>query len=109
MKLLLDECIPRKFRSYLPGHDCRTVPEVGFGGKKNGELLALAEEAGFNAFLTLDRGIEYQQNLHPRKIAVVLIRSKSSRLADLLPQVPDLLRLIESLEPGQLVRVSLIK
>ena len=63
MKLLLDECVPRKFRNLLPAHDCRTVPEEGLAGKKNGELLSLAEQAGFEVFLTLDRGLEYQQNL----------------------------------------------
>ncbi len=109
MKLLLDECLPRRFRNYFPGHDCRTVPEEGLAGKKNGELLALAEEAGFQVFLTLDRGIEYQQNLHPRTIAVVIIRSKSNRVAELLPQIPDILKLLESIEPGQLAKVGLIK
>ena len=72
MKVLLDECVPRKFKDSLSGHDCSTVPEEGFAGKKNGELLTLAESAGFQVFLTLDRGIEYQQNLHPRTIAVVI-------------------------------------
>jgi hypothetical protein len=109
MKVLLDECVPRKFRNSLPGHDCRTVPDEGLAGKKNGELLALAENAGFRVFLTLDHGIEYQQNLHPRTIAVVILRTKSSRLAELLPQVPDLLRLLKSLEPGQLIKTNLIK
>lgn len=92
MKLLLDECLPRKLRSYFPGHDCRTVPDEGLAGKKNGELLALAEEAGFQVFLTLDRGIEYQQSLHPRTISVIIIRSRSNRRAELLPQVTDLLK-----------------
>lgn len=87
MKLLLDECIPRKFKSSLLGHDCCTVPEEGLAGKKNEELLAVAEQAGSRVFIALDRGIEYQQNLRPRTIAVVLIRSKSNRLADLLPKV----------------------
>jgi hypothetical protein len=109
MKLLLDECLSGKFRSYFPGHDWSTVPDEGLAGKKNGELLVLAEEAGFQVFLTLDRGIEYQQNLRPRTIAVVIIRSKSNRLAELLPQVTDLLKLLESNEPGQLAKVSLIK
>ena len=109
MKVLLDECIPRKFRNSLPGHDCRTVPEENLAGKKNGELLTLVETAGFQVFVTLDRGIEYQQNLHPRNIAVVIIRAKSNRLADLLPQVPDLLGLLDSIEPGQLVRTTLSK
>jgi len=45
MKLLLDECVPRKFKNHLPGHECQTVPEAGLGGKKNGELLSLAESA----------------------------------------------------------------
>jgi predicted nuclease of predicted toxin-antitoxin system len=109
MKVLLDECVPRRFKNSLSGHDCSTVPEEGFAGKKNGELLALAESAGFQVFLTLDRGIEYQQNLRPRTIAVVIIRTKSSRLAELLSNVPDLLRLLESIEPGQLVKTTLIK
>jgi hypothetical protein len=109
MKVLLDECVPRKFKNSLSRHDCSTVPEEGFAGKKNGELLALAESAGFQVFLTLDRGIEYQQNLPPRTIAVVIIRTKSSRLAELLPHVPDLLRLLESIQPGQLVKTTLTK
>lgn len=78
-------------------------------GKKNGELLAWADQAGFQVFLTLDRGIQYQQNPRPETIAVVIIRSKSNRLAELLPHVPDLLRLLESIEPGQLAKISIIK
>ena len=106
MRVLLNECIPRKLKHSLGGHDCRTVPEEGMAGKKNGELLSLAEKLGFQAFLTLDRGLEYQQNLEPRKIAVVLIRARSNRLADLLPQIPDILRALASLEPGQLVKIG---
>ena len=51
MKVLLDECIPRKFKNCLPGHECQTVPIAGFAGKKNGELLRLAEAEGFDVFL----------------------------------------------------------
>jgi hypothetical protein len=72
MKLLLDECLPRKFKSHLLGHECHTVPEAGWAGKKNGELLSLAEKAGFQIFLTLDQGMEYEQNLKGRAIALVL-------------------------------------
>lgn len=109
MKVLLDECVPRKFKDSLSGHDCSTVPEEGFAGKKNGELLTLAESAGFQVFLTLDRGIEYQQNLHPRTIAVVIICTKSSQLAELLWHGPDLLQALDCIKPGQLVRMTLIK
>jgi hypothetical protein len=106
MRLLLDECVPRKFRNALPGHDCRTVPEEGLAGKKNGDLLSLAERLGFEAFLTIDRGLEYEQNLKGRVIAIVLIRAKSSRLVDLLPHRPEILRVLFSIQPGELVKIG---
>jgi hypothetical protein len=106
MKLLLDECLPRKLKNHLPGHECHTVPESGWAGKKNGDLLSLAEQSGFQVFLTLDRGLEYEQNLKRRKIAVILISSKSSRLADLLPAIPSILDVLRSIRAGQLSHAS---
>ena len=106
MRLLLDECVPRKFKNALPGHDCRTVPEEGLAGRKNGELLSLAEKSGFEVFLTLDRGLEYEQNLRGRVIAVVLVRAQSNRLADLLPHSTEILRALRAIRPGDLVEVG---
>jgi predicted nuclease of predicted toxin-antitoxin system len=106
MKLLLDECVPRKLRNYLPGIDCQTVPEAGLAGKKNGELLRLAELSSFQVFLTVDQGIEYQQNLQQRDIAVIIIHSQSSRLDDLLPHAPEILRELGSIYPGQLIKIG---
>jgi predicted nuclease of predicted toxin-antitoxin system len=60
MKILIDECIPRKFKRALSGHDCLTVPEAGLAGTENRELLSLAEEQRFEVFLTIDRGFEYE-------------------------------------------------
>ena len=87
MKILLDECLPRKLLNALHDHDCQTVPEAGLSGQKNGRLLSLAEAAGFNLFLTMDKGIQYQQNLTGRQIAILIVRAKSNRLVDILPQV----------------------
>jgi hypothetical protein len=106
MKVLLDECILRKLKDGLPGHDCRTVPEAGLAGKKNGELLRLEEKLGFPVFLTIDRGVQYQQNLRPRTLAILLIRTKSSRLADLVPHVPEILKSPVSIQPGQLLKIG---
>ena len=106
MRLLLDECVPRKLRNHLPGIDCQTVPEVGLAGKKNGELLSLAGQAGFQVLLTVDQGIEYEQNLRDRTISVVVIRVKSSRLHDLLPHTPAILKIVNSIQPGQLVKIG---
>jgi hypothetical protein len=61
--------MPRAMKLFLfsNGHDCLTVQEAGWAGKRNGELLELAEDA-FNAFVTLDTNLQYQQNLAGRKI-----------------------------------------
>ncbi|HYM06931.1 MAG TPA: DUF5615 family PIN-like protein [Terriglobales bacterium] len=106
MKLLLDECVPRKLKNNLIGHECQTVPEAGLAGKKNGELLSLAQAAGFEVFVTIDRGIEYEQNLVRRDIAVIMVRAKSSRLADLLPLVPEVLKQLPLAKNGELTRVG---
>jgi hypothetical protein len=50
MRVLLDECVPRKSKDSLPGHDCRTVPDEGLAGKKNGELLASLRNKVFKFF-----------------------------------------------------------
>lgn len=106
MRLLLDECVPRKFQNALAGRDCRTVPEEGLAGKKNGELLSLAEKLSFEVFPTLDRGLQYEQDLHGRTIATILVHAKSSRLADLLLHSSEVLRVLRSIRPGELAKVG---
>ena len=106
MKILLDECIPRKLKYSLPDHECHTVPEAGLAGRKNGFLLDFAEKAGFEIFVTMDRGLEYQQNLEGRSIAILVLRGKSNRLADLLPLVPDLLRAMKLARKGEIRRIA---
>jgi predicted nuclease of predicted toxin-antitoxin system len=106
MRILLDEYVPRKLKNSFTGHTCQTVPEAGLAGRKNGELLSLAEQIGFEVLLTMDKGIEYEQNVKGRRIAVVLLRAKSNRLADLLPHVPACHALLLSIQPGQLSRLE---
>lgn len=100
MNILLDECLPRKLKLFLRDHVCQTVQEAGYAGKTNGELLEIAEAAGFDIFLSLDRGIFHQQNLAGREISLVILRAKSSRLADIKPLLPTLLDLLLRLRPG---------
>ena len=90
MKILLDECVDRRLARDLPGHSVTTVPRHGWAGIKNGDLLALAEKE-FDVFLTVDRRLARQQDLTQFDIAVVLIRSRSNRLEDIRPLVPELL------------------
>jgi hypothetical protein len=88
-------------RNSLPGHECATVPEAGLAGRKNGQLLSLAESEGFDVFLTLDKGIEYQQNLTERKISIIIVRAKSNRLRDIQPFAQECLAQMRNIAPGQ--------
>ena len=106
MKILLDECLPRRLKDQFASHECYTVPEALLGGKKNGELLAIAEREGFEIFLTMDKGLEYEQNLSGRQIAVIILRAKSNRLADLVPLVEVCLEQMRSIKLGHIARIG---
>ena len=104
MKLLLDENLPNDLRHILTGHDARTVGYMGFKGLTNGELLAAAAGAGFDALLTMDTGLEFEQSALP--LTVVLIRAMSNTLDDLRPLVPRLLQAVADAAPRTLLRVG---
>ena len=87
MRVLLDECLPRRLKHDLVEHDVRTVPEMGWASKRNGDLLRLAERE-FDAFLTVDRKLEHQQQLSVFGIAVIVLVTRSNRLFDLRPLMP---------------------
>ncbi len=105
MRILIDENLPRKLAAHLAGHECRTVVECGWPGKKNGELLALAEHM-FDVLLTLDKNLPYQQNLDSVRIAVLILHARSNRIPDLLPLLPDCIAALETIQPRQVVRVG---
>jgi hypothetical protein len=107
MRVLLDECLPRRLKTVLGGHDVRTVPEAGWEGRENGELLRLAATA-FDAFVTIDQNLQYQQNLGVAGIAVVVLECRTNRFDDLLPLVPRLLDVLRGqLEPGKMLRIGI--
>ena len=84
MRVLLDECLPRRLKRELPGHDVRTAPEMGWASKRNGELLQLAQR-DFDIFLTVDGNLQHEQNLASFDIAVIVLVARSNRLDDLRP------------------------
>ena len=88
MRILLDECLPRKLGLLLAGYESVTVPECGWAGVKNGNLLQLAESQ-FDIFLTVDRNLQFQNPTAVFDLAIVVLRSKSNRLKDLQQFVPS--------------------
>jgi predicted nuclease of predicted toxin-antitoxin system len=99
MRLLLDESLPRRLKARLAPHEVRTVPEMGWAGKSNGELLRLAQQ-DFAVLLTADRKLPDQQNLPAFRIAVLVFAAVSNRLRDIEPLVPKALEILSELQPG---------
>jgi len=73
MLILFGQGTPFPLRNFLPGHVIKTAYQQGWSGLLNGDLLRVAEEAGFNLLLTTDKNLAYQQNLTARRIAIVAL------------------------------------
>ncbi|MBY0527219.1 MAG: DUF5615 family PIN-like protein [Gemmataceae bacterium] len=105
MRILLDECVPRPLRRELTGHDVRTIKEMGWAGKKNGELLALMAGAGFEVLLTVDQNFRHQQNLAASGVAVVVMVASSNRLADLILLIPAVETALGGIQAGDALEI----
>lgn len=99
MRVLLDECVDRRLAARISGHEVRTVPQAGWAGLRNGDLLGLAE-LHFDAFVTVDRNLFFQQRITRFSIAVIVLRASSNRLADLIPLDPELLEALAVAKSG---------
>ena len=106
MRILLDECVPRPLRRELVDYKIRTVVEMGWSGKKNGELLQLMSQEGFTILLTTDQNLRYQQNLEQAGVAVIVLVARSNRLPDLVPLIPDVRCVLSVIAPGEVVEVG---
>jgi len=104
MRLLLDESLPKKLKARLAPHEVRTVPEMGWASKSNGELLRLAEQQ-FDVFLTADQKLPNEQNLTTFRIRVIVFAAMSNRLRDIEPLVPKALEMLMELGPGTAIVV----
>lgn len=108
MRLLLDECVPRRLRRELSDHEVRTVPEMEWAAKENGELLQLASNL-FDVFITTDQRLSYQQDVGRFPIAVVVLVAKRNKIEFLLPLVPELRRALTQVQPGSVYRIGVYK
>jgi len=104
MRLLLDESVPRRLRRAPAAHTVKTVVEMGWGGMKNGALLARAA-IEFEAFITVDQNLPYQQNHTTLPIAVIVLVASSNKLQALLPLVTRLEETLAELQPRSFVQI----
>ncbi len=106
MRVLLDENLPHTLRQLFENPiEVTTVSYRGWTGKENGELLRLAANE-FDAFITMDGSIPYQQNLESIQIGIILLKADSNRDEDLAPLMPQVNSILKTLKNGEVVNVS---
>ena len=106
MRVLLDECLPgRKLKPAFPDHEMWTVADMNWRGFKNGALLARAETE-FDAFMTVDRSLPYQQHAPTYDIIIIVLRVRSNRLEHLLPLVASATQALKAGKAGEVIEVG---
>jgi len=105
MRVLLDECMPRKLWRDLVGHDVHTVTQEGWSGKRNGELLALMNQKGIEVLITADQNLVHQQNLKTFGVAVIVMIATRNKLATLRPLIPAVLTALTTVRAGDVVEI----
>ncbi len=89
MKILLDECVTKHLKPHLSGYQVSTVRELGWSGVKNGKLMTLCVENGFDILLTIDKNLQHQQNLEKYPVTIIILNSYSSKVEELVEFLPE--------------------
>jgi predicted nuclease of predicted toxin-antitoxin system len=103
MKVLLDACVPRPLRRFLPEHTVLVAQEMGWGQLKNGALLREAE-LQFDAFITTDQNMKYQQKVVGRELAVVVLPTNDWPAIRL--KTEEIAARVAALKPGDFVELN---
>jgi hypothetical protein len=99
VKVLLDECVPERLRAHLTGH-------AGVNGRKNGEFLRLAEEAGYDVLLTVDQGVPHHLGMSGRRIAVIVLRAPGNDIDTLKQMVKAAGRSLNKISAGEIIELE---
>ena len=100
MRVLVDECLNWRLGRALTGHFCVSVQRMGWKGIRNGDLLARMEQERIDVFITGDRNLQFQQHLPAASVAVVVLAARSTRLAETMPLMAEVLARLPTLRPG---------
>lgn len=105
MKLLLDECVPRRLKGDFVDYEIFTIDEAGFKGLKNGDLIGAASGI-FDVLITVDKNIEHQQNKDRLPIAMIILSAKSKRYESLSPLISEALKVLENVKIGEIIKIE---
>jgi hypothetical protein len=105
MRIILDECLPRRLLRDLPDHVVTTVPRQGWSGVTNGALLKRVEPE-FDVFITMDSNIVHQQNLDGLQICLIILHGPNSRYETLQPLLPQISEAVKQAAPGSVFHIG---
>jgi hypothetical protein len=105
MRLIFDQGVPHPLRRYLVNHLVDTSAELGWSTLQNGDLLEVAEKAGYDALITTDQNLRYQQNLTARTLAIVVLRSTS--WPKMQQRLEDICQAIDAVRVGDYLEIEL--
>ncbi len=105
MRLLLDECVPRRLKRDFVEYEILTIDEAGFKGLKNGALIRSAS-GNFEVLITVDKNIQHQQNKDKLSIAIIILSAKSNRYESLSPLIPDALKALKNIKIGEIIIIE---
>ena len=105
LRVLVNECWPKKLKREFVDCVVSTVPEMGWSSKKNGELMAVAR-GQFDVFVTADQNLRYQQNLAYADISIIVLVASNNRIESLAPLMSQVNAILGSLSAGQVVEVE---
>ena len=106
MKVLLDECLPKRLKRELPSHEVTRVQEMGWAGIKNGALMHLIQSADFDVFMTIDGNLEYQQNLSAINFAIVVLDAPDNTFDTLRPLMPQVIEALKIIKVREIVHID---
>ena len=105
MKIIVDECLPKRLIQLFPAHDTWTVPQIGLLGSKDGDLLDELDARSVDIFITIDGNIEYQQRFIGRKFGTIIVHSVINRIDDLLRLESELTKAVNKATSGTVLHV----
>lgn len=107
MKILLDECVTKKLRKFLAGHEVFTVTDMKWNGFRNGNLMSRASDEKFDLVITIDKNLQFQQNIKNKNVAVVVFDSPSSKIEQLQKFIPAFNQQLETFQKSKVYIIKL--
>ena len=103
MKIIIDECLPKRITLFFPKDDAYTVAQIGLSGSTDTILLTELDAKKIDVFITIDGNIEYQQQFKNRVFGTIVIRSVSNRYLDLLHLKDKIILATSQVNPGEII------